>query len=450
MRIRKFRKLQDVAEEALCKNNGTGTNQSNFYRHDETVSTKPGHGQVARKIGRRAKKLKIAWSEPGVSGTQLRNHHKVMTQKKVTQASIAKLHGISRQAVGYALGLYTNSSIKLRPETQESIVRTAKALGYRPNRLAQIISGRRSGLIGVMNFGGITQMSAQNAQSVATAIQSDGYQLLLHDVTWYQGGALEAAARSLLDLRVEGIVMISPTDWLPATTLEVLRQSGTPLVSFGGVFFEGIPHVESDYESETCQMVSDLLDLRYRSFTFLTSGFGVRAPGLSESPPEKRARGFRKAIEQRGGVVREIPLERNGEMPVGEIFHASETVDWNDPYHAAYMGAHQVLARKELPEVIICSNDDWAMGVLRACGDKGLRVPEDVAIAGHDGTVVAGYGYRPITTVMQPTVALAKRTVQLLQRLIQKQPIPAKEMTSQIRGKIAWRTSTRIPQKESA
>jgi len=38
----------------------------------------------------------------------------------------------------------------------------------------------------------------------------------------------------------------------------------------------------------------------------------------------------------------------------------------------------------------------------------------------------------------------------VLQRLIQKQPIPAKEMTSQIRGKIAWRTSTRIPQKESA
>ena len=119
---------------------------------------------------------------------------------KVTQSTIARIHGVSRQAVGSALGLYTNSNIKLSAKVRESIIATAKELGYRPNRFAQIISGRKSGVIGVMNFGGITQMGSQNALYAARAIQESGFQLMLYDVTWYQKGGIETvlSVRSVL------------------------------------------------------------------------------------------------------------------------------------------------------------------------------------------------------------------------------------------------------------
>lgn len=364
----------------------------------------------------------------------------IMSTHKVTQATIAKMHGVSRQAVGYALGLYTNSSIKLSRETRERIIRTAEELDYRPNRLAQIICGRRSEVIGVVNFGGITQMSVQNARSIAREIQDAGFQLMLHDVTWYAEGMLETTVRSLIDHRVEGVVLISPTDWLPSSVLDLLVRSQIPLVSCRGVHLPGIPNVESDYERETFELMSGLLDAGYRTFTFFTGRSNAGRDEPDRSPSRKRMKGFQSALEARGGTVGS--LTPSGRVPQGDFFFASPLIDWSDPYHAAYQGALQLLARDPLPEVLVCANDDWAAGALRACGEKGLRVPEDLALAGHDGTVISNYGYIPITTVIQDLSALARQTITTLKTLIEKKPLPKKAWRIQIPGHIAWRAST--------
>jgi|GEM_PF-1031253 Transcriptional regulators len=366
--------------------------------------------------------------------------------RRVTQATIAAIHGVSRQTVGCALGLYTNTNIKLSKEMRERIIRTAKELGYRPNRMAQIVSGRKSGVIGVVNFGGIAQMSTQNALFMAKAVQKAGYQLMLYDVTWYQHGGIETVLSALLDNRVEGIVLISPTEWMPADFLASIRQHGIPVVSMGGVFLEGVPHVESDYEQDSFRLVSGLLSAGYRSLVYLTNWSNSGNQGES-SPRIKRARGFRRAIEAVGGTVHNTPIRTPKTGVRGEVFLTPTPIDWEDPYHVGELGMRQILARKELPEVVVCANDDWAAGALKACGSEGVSVPDQMALTGNDGTVMSGYGYIPLTTIIQPLAAMAEKAVEILLSLISKKNLPKSAMTVTLPGEIAWRESTRHPQK---
>ena len=366
---------------------------------------------------------------------------------KVTQTTIAKIHGVSRQAVGYALGLYTNSNIQLSSETLEKIRKTAEDLGYRPNRLAQLISGRPSGAIGVLNFGGVGQISAQSARAVANAVHAAGYQLMLYDATWYEDRDIGNVVGALIDFKVQGIILIAPTDWIPQSVLETLKSSGIPVVALGGgVQLEGIPLVESDYEHDAFLLTSRLLDAGYRSLVFLTDYLAAVTQKNQHTPRLQRVGGFRRAIVERGGKVSEIPLRGGSEDLRGEIHAASLRTDWTDPYEVGEHAMHHILARKELPEVVICANDDWALGAMKACGAAGIRIPEDIALAGNDGTLVSGYGMVPLTTIQLSLDELAKEAMSLLHGMIREDKNHAPASVSRIPGKLLWRASTqRVP-----
>jgi LacI family transcriptional regulator len=362
---------------------------------------------------------------------------------KVTQSTIAKIHGVSRQAVGCALGLYTNANIKLNPETREKIRKTSEELGYRPNRLAQLISGRPSGVIGVINFGGVGQMSAQTGLAVANAVHSAGYQLMVYDATWYEEKDIGNVVTALLDFKVQGIILISPTNWLPPSAVHAIKNSGTPIVAMGGgVHLEGVPQVESDYEEDTLLLTTALLDAGYRSFVFLTDYLGTVAGTNNFNPRVRRLQGFTKALLSRGGVVSESPFFSGRPEICGEIYAASLKTDWTDPYKVGELSMQQILVRKELPEVVLCLNDDWAVGAMKACGEAGFSVPNDIAIVGNDGTKVAGYGLVPITTIQLSLDEMAKEATSMLEALIHQESSPDSNEIRKIPGKLLWRASS--------
>lgn len=364
---------------------------------------------------------------------------------RITQATIARIHGVSRQAVGCALGLYSNTNIKLKPETKAKIVKTAQELGYRPNRMAQLISGRRSGMIGVMSFGGVGQMSAQSARAIAGAIQEAGYQPMVYDVTWYREGGMETVVSFLLDHRVEGIVMITPTQWMLEETLELLRRSEVPLVALDGVRLKGVPQVESNYEGDTFRLVDGLLDAGYRSLLFLSNWDTKRRDGGQSTPRASRIHGFVRAIEERGGKVSEGPRLGAGDELFGEIYYTPMDVNWDDPYAIGELGMQQILARREWPEVVVCANDDWAAGALKACGSHGVSVPGQMGVTGNDGTLISGYGPVPLTTIVKALPTMAHRVIELLGRLIEGENLTEEDRHLEIPGEIVWRASSRKP-----
>src|ERR1043166_1516659 len=99
----------------------------------------------------------------------------------VTQHDLARLLGVSRSTIAAAFA----NQPRVRPETRQRVLKTAAALGYRPDRYATVMRTGKSGLIGMIVCEGITQVSAQRVWHVAHAIQRAGYQPLSSDAGWF-------------------------------------------------------------------------------------------------------------------------------------------------------------------------------------------------------------------------------------------------------------------------
>jgi LacI family transcriptional regulator len=90
---------------------------------------------------------------------------------------------------------------------------------------------------------------------------------------------------------------------------------------------------------------------------------------------------------------------------------------WQGNYSAA--GGASVIesllnARRKLPRGILCANDQTALGVIHALAQRGLRVPQDVAITGFDDVPVARHLHPPLTTVRQPMQELGATAFEVL------------------------------------
>jgi LacI family transcriptional regulator len=86
---------------------------------------------------------------------------------------------------------------------------------------------------------------------------------------------------------------------------------------------------------------------------------------------------------------------------------------------AGHETAQRVLARRPLPDAVVCANDEIALGTLLAGEEAGLSVPGDVAVTGWDDVMAARYARPALTTVAQPMRALGERAARLLHDLIE-------------------------------
>ena len=83
-----------------------------------------------------------------------------------------------------------------------------------------------------------------------------------------------------------------------------------------------------------------------------------------------------------------------------------------------YAAARHLLELAEPPTAIFASNDNLAVGAMRAAFELGLHIPEDLSIVGFDDVVIAGDVFPPLTTVRQPLAELGRTAVAMLNRLV--------------------------------
>jgi LacI family transcriptional regulator len=334
-----------------------------------------------------------------------------------TQEEIAKALGVSRSTVKAALA--ERPTIALSEETVERVKKAAQRMGYRPNRIAQAMRSGRSGVVGMIHFGGVNQLASQRSLAAVAAIQDAGYQCVATDVTW-SPQRVETAVSSALDARVEGVILVSPSEWTPIEQIKRLSDAGVPVVAMAGMRISGVPCVRIDAKQGIKDLTAHLLKRGYKRIGLLTNypveveDPNVRWPGM------ERESGFKEAITEAEGTVevRELEGERGQVVTsrgvVGELLALKLKESWSNPYLAGYERMRALLKQGDLPEALVCSNDDWVQGAMTACAEKGVRVPEDVAMTGFDNALFGGYGMVPITTAAAPMDEMAKRAMGML------------------------------------
>ena len=130
---------------------------------------------------------------------------------------------------------------------------------------------------------------------------------------------------------------------------------------------------------------------------------GVVVGGVDSPSGDPRERGWEEALRSAG--LEQGPIAR---------------VDWSR--EGGYEGGHRLLSLRNPPTAVFAGSDLQAVGLLRAAHERGLRVPEDLAVVAFDGTKESEFCWPPLTVVAQPIDEMARAAVRLV--LDESRPAP--------------------------
>jgi LacI family transcriptional regulator len=271
----------------------------------------------------------------------------------------------------------------LRPETRARIAAAADRLGYRPSALARSLRLRRTLTLGMLVPDIANTFLAGIIKGAEEAAHERGYTLILCNT----GDLPEREAtyiRVLREREVDGVLVASTR--LADTTVEALRADRFPFVlvnrTAGG---SDDLLVTVDNDAGAAAVIDHFAALGHRTIGH------VAGPSTTTTGAE-RAEGARAAARRHGLRLSVVDAEAWSEL-------------------AGYRAARQ-LFRDGAPTAIFGANDLIALGVLRAAREAGLRVPDDLALAGFND--IAEASLLDLTTVRVPQQEMGARATRLL------------------------------------
>lgn len=205
------------------------------------------------------------------------------------------------------------------------------------------------------------------------------------------------------DFGVQGLIIASLSYQYRATEhIERLHNDNFPYVMVSYIHDPAYWYVGCDQEQGGFLATEHLIKTGYRSIGFVHIGKGNL---LSEV----RKNGFTRALMEYS-----LPFESN------VIYYLEpEPVDAGiDRHQLGYEFAARFAELKNRPEALVFYNDVSALGFIQGALEKGVRVPEDVAVVGFDDILVARYASVPLTTVHQPVDQIGRWAVDMLDNRI--------------------------------
>lgn len=342
----------------------------------------------------------------------------VSTPKKrsVTLKDVALVAGVSASTVSAALH---NGVGRYNAETAERIRAIANELGYRPNRSAQSIRTGKNKLIGMIYFGGPLQVANERAHYIGRYVQEQGYELLTLDIHWYNGHLLKAVDR-LLEANVNGVIIAGPG--ISENEIGAVLNREIPVVGISTNETHLFPLVRADMRQGMEQMTQHLLSLGHRRILCLSTA-ASEEPELSWPWQQRQQNaGVRHAIENCGGkhsfgrakeCLKWLAEKKTKDAITGfTLCHPNEVI-YFDPFILARKAIRSIKDGASLPDVVICPNDEWAVGVISELAGMNIRVPEDIAVTGYNDSALSENFPVPITTIRQPIPEMARKTVSL-------------------------------------
>jgi DNA-binding LacI/PurR family transcriptional regulator len=298
----------------------------------------------------------------------------------------------------------------VKPVTRARVQQAIDELNYRPNLAARNLRQGRSDVIALALPEIDAPYFGELARSVIKSAEAKGWTVLMD-----QTDGLVERERLLLDgiggRMIDGLIL-SPLG-LGATELEGRRDT-TPLVLLGERVYDGpADHVSIDNVAAAQVATAHLIGLGRSRIAVIGD-----QPRSTSHTAHLRLAGYLRALERSD---RAAPAELRCAV---EAYHRSDG--------AAAM--HRLLDLPEPPDAVFCFNDLLALGALRALHDRGLRVPDDVAVVGWDDVEDGRYSTPTLTTISPDKQQIAALAVDLLaERLGTQRSGAPREVTADFR-----------------
>ncbi|XAS72608.1 LacI family DNA-binding transcriptional regulator [Micrococcaceae bacterium Sec5.1] len=291
---------------------------------------------------------------------------------KPTIRDVASAAGVSKSLVSLVL----QGSANVSESRRRAVMEAMENLGYRPNRLAQRLSGPRSGTIGVMLNDIRNPWFVELLEGLTAALHSAGVSPVLAD-SYTDQRVGRSSVETLLEQRVDGLVVVGTTN--ESAAIEKAAQS-IPVVLAGTrePVLAGVDIVVNDDDAGARQATEHLIALGHQRIAHL------QGPG---EVGKLRRVSFERSMLDAGLE----PLA----VPGGGMSEES-----------AYSTASRLLAGPARPTAIFAYNDVACIGALSAADDLGLSVPDDLSLVGYDNTYLAKIRHLSLTSVDNGNLAV--------------------------------------------
>ncbi len=291
-----------------------------------------------------------------------------------TLQDIARMSGVSRSTVSRVL----NDDPNVNARTREKVQNILQSIHFQPNLAARGLAAGHTRVLGLVIPIGVSAIFSDPyfpllIQGVSTACNTLHYSVML----WLAEPEYER--KTITNIVNNGIVdgVIVSSTQMDDPLIDYLCESGRPFITVGrSSSREQMNYVDVDNRSGAYQAVSHILRSGRRRVATIT---GPRTTITGK----ERYQGFLDAMHER--VIPVFPeLVAEGEF--------------NDT--SGYLSMKKLLQHR--PDAVFVASDAMAFAAMRAIGDAGLRIPQDIAVVGFDDIPSAATSKPPLTTVRQP------------------------------------------------
>lgn len=318
--------------------------------------------------------------------------------RAATLKDVAAHCGVSVISASRVMRNAPNVSKSLR----EKVERSAQIVGYRRNRIAGSLRGQTTELITVIVPSMSNQVFPNIVDGIDDALQGSQLRLVL-GMTKYKDSNEEAILRDMLTWNPAGVILsgLEHSD----STKEMLSHFSGPIVEVMDTDGDAIDMAVGNSMREAGGLIAQHLVARgYRRIAY------VGAWGERPKRSAKRRVAFETELERLNTpLISSVILEDESSLECGAE------------------GIKQLLERNLNIDAVFFANDDLALGALFYCQANGIRVPEEVALAGFNGIEMCQSITPRLTTISTPRYEIGRMAGELVRNRISGTEMPTEK-----------------------
>lgn len=330
---------------------------------------------------------------------------------KVTIKTIAKAANVSHTTVSRAL----NDSPLVKENTKEKIKKLAEKMNYSPNLNAKALVEKRSFIIAVyftdLNSGTSPSFMSEMLHQIKEMLPK-GYEIAVDSFS----GLRES--KQTINMRFDGALVVSQSA-SDDPYISQLADTHKPIVVLNRkVERTDLYNFASNDYLGTANAINYILRMGHKKI-------GIISGKANFVSSQNREKAFFDTMKKN---KIEVPKEW--------------TIRGDYSVRSGYDSMEKILLNDSLPTCIFVSNDDMAMGAIRACNDYGFSVPEQISFVGFDNSAYSNYFIPRLTTVKKPMKEITKYGIKVLKELIDSEE-PEEERFIDIKPSLVVRESVK-------
>jgi LacI family transcriptional regulator len=324
-------------------------------------------------------------------------------ETKITIEDIARWASVSKSTVSRVL---SGNAVVAQPK-RAAVLKAIDELGYRPNIFAQSLVSGRSFTVGVLTQNIGSPFYDAILVGIHEGFAGSDYSPIFADGRWHPETE-QSALQTLLDRRVDGLIVIGGL-MPPEKLLRLGDAYQVPLI----VVARHVPALDG-----RCIYV-DNFAAAYKITTYLIEQGHREIAHIAGIPSQE------DAASRRAGYLQ--ALSDASIRPDANLI-----VEGNFRRQSGTLAVEMLMTRGRMFSAIFAANDQMAFGARLALYRRGLRVPEDVSIAGIDDEPASAYMTPPLTTMRQPAIQMGVAAAQAILSLLSGNPLPNLQFTMEL------------------